>query len=77
MGGWFVATAVGNYLVSIPMILWGKIPVWMLWIILAVICLLSAAFIFSIMKKLEAATSDQPAIAQAADGEKVASEVEV
>ena len=59
MGGWFVATAVGNYPVSIPMILWGKIPVWMLWIILAVICLLSAAFIFSIMKKLEAATSDQ------------------
>lgn len=77
MGGWFVATAVGNYLVSIPMLLWGKIPVWMLWIILAVICLLSAAFIFSIMKKLEAATSDEPALAQAAEGEKVASEVEI
>lgn len=58
MGGWFAATAVGNYLVSIPMILWGKIPVAVIWGILIVICLLSAAFIFSIMKKLEAATSD-------------------
>lgn len=58
MGGWFAATAVGNYLVSIPMLLWGKIPVATIWIILITICLLSAAFIFSIMKKLEAATSD-------------------
>ncbi|MCM1076359.1 MAG: MFS transporter [Bacteroides sp.] len=61
MGGWFAATAVGNYLVSIPMILWGKIPTCMVWGILVVICLISAAFIFSIMKKLEAATSDTPA----------------
>lgn len=56
MGGWFAATAIGNYLVSIPMLLWGKISTSMLWGILIVICLLSAAFIFSIMKKLEAAT---------------------
>lgn len=61
MGGWFAATAIGNYLVSIPMLLWGKIPVWTLWCILIVICLLSATFIFSVMKKLEAATSDSPA----------------
>ncbi|MDE6481095.1 MAG: MFS transporter [Muribaculaceae bacterium] len=60
MGGWFAATAVGNYLVSIPMLLWGKIPVWALWVILIVLCLLSAAFIFSQMKKLEAATGDMP-----------------
>lgn len=58
MGGWFAATAIGNYLVSIPMLLWGKIPTAMIWGILAAICLLAAAFIFSIMKKLEAATSD-------------------
>ena len=58
MGGWFAATAIGNYLVSIPMILWGKIPTYLVWIILIVICLVSAAFIFSIMKKLEAATND-------------------
>ena len=60
MGGWFAATAVGNYLVSIPMILWGKIPLWALWGILIIICLISAVFIFSMMKKLEAATSDTP-----------------
>ena len=61
MGGWFAATAVGNYLVSIPMLLWGKIPVWTVWTILISVCVLSAAFIFSIMKKLEAATNDAPA----------------
>ena len=60
MGGWFAATAVGNYLVSIPMLLWGKIPVWTIWTILIALCLLSAAFIFSQMKKLEAATGDMP-----------------
>jgi POT family proton-dependent oligopeptide transporter len=58
MGGWFAATAIGNYLVSIPMLLWGKIPVWTLWGILIILCLLSAAFIFSIMKKLEEVTKD-------------------
>lgn len=62
MGGWFAATAVGNYLVSIPMVLWGKVSTAALWGILIAICLVSAAFIFSIMKKLEAATADAPAI---------------
>ena len=61
MGGWFAATAIGNYLVSIPMALWGKIPTFMVWGILVVICLISAGFIFSIMKKLEAATADSSA----------------
>lgn len=67
MGGWFAATAIGNYLVSIPMLLWGKISVAAIWGILIVICLISAAFIFSIMKKLEAATSDEPAPAAKTD----------
>lgn len=62
MGGWFAATAVGNYLVSIPMVLWGKVSTAALWGILIAICLVSAAFIFSIMKKLEAATADAPAL---------------
>lgn len=61
MGGWFAATAIGNYLVSIPMLLWGKIPTWSVWAILIVICLISAGFIFAVMKKLEAATADAPA----------------
>lgn len=62
MGGWFAATAIGNYLVSIPMLLWGHIPVWVIWTILIGLCLASAAFIFSIMKKLEAATEDTPVV---------------
>lgn len=62
MGGWFAATAVGNYLVSIPMLLWGKIPTAAVWAILVGLCLLSAAFLFSQMKKLEAATGDMPEV---------------
>ena len=79
MGGWFAATAVGNYLVSIPMLLWGHIPVWVIWTILIGLCLASATFIFSIMKKLEAATSDTPesAAEETAEGEAVAAEVEI
>ena len=53
MGGWFVATAIGNYLVAIIGYLWGGIQLWMVWSVLIVCCLLSALFIFSIMKKLE------------------------
>ena len=56
MGCWFAATAVGNYLVSIPGLLWNKLPLWGIWTLLIVLCLLSALFIFSIMKKLESAT---------------------
>ena len=53
MGGWFAATAVGNYLVSIIGMLWGGLPLWVLWGILVVLCVISAVFIFSIMKRLE------------------------
>ena len=53
MGGWFAATAVGNYLVSIIGMLWGGLPLWILWGILVALCIISAVFIFSIMKKLE------------------------
>lgn len=53
MGLWFAATAIGNQLVMIPGLMWGwnfSLPV--IWGILAGICLLSALFIFSIIKKL-------------------------
>ena len=53
MGGWFVATAIGNYMVAIIGYLWGDMQLWMVWSVLIVLCLLSALFIFSIMKKLE------------------------
>ncbi len=56
MGCWFGATAIGNYLVSIIGMLWGRLPLWSLWTILIALCLLSALFIFSMMKKLENAT---------------------
>ena len=53
MGGWFVATAIGNYLVAIIGYLWGDMQLWMVWSVLIVCCLLSALFIFSILKRLE------------------------
>jgi POT family proton-dependent oligopeptide transporter len=56
MGGWFAATAIGNYLVSVIGYLWGGMQLWMVWGVLVVCCLLSALFIFSIMKRLENAT---------------------
>jgi len=53
MGGWFVATAIGNFLVSIPGFLWGNVPLVVVWGVLVGVCLLSAIFLFSVMKKLE------------------------
>ncbi len=67
MGCWFGATAIGNFLTAIPAMLWDKIDVAVLWTILIGLCLLSAAFIFSIMKKLEAATGDTEDAAPVAD----------
>ena len=51
MGGWFVATALGNKLVSIPGHMWDM-PLYIVWGTLMCICLLAALFIFSIIKKL-------------------------
>ena len=53
MGGWFVATAIGNILVSVGGYLWGSLPLWCVWGVFIVLCLISALFMFSIMKKLE------------------------
>lgn len=53
MGGWFGATAIGNYMVALIGYIWGDMQLWMVWSVLIVLCLLSALFIFSIMKKLE------------------------
>ncbi len=55
-GGWLLATAVGNKLLFIGSFFWEKIQLWQLWGIFVVTCLLSAAFIFSILKRLERAT---------------------
>ena len=53
MGGWFVATAIGNLLVSVGGLLWGRVPMWGVWAVFLVLCLLSAAFMFAMMKRLE------------------------
>lgn len=58
MGCWFAATAVGNYATSLIGYLWGSgMALWMVWSVLIVLCLLSALFIFSVMRKLENATA--------------------
>ena len=56
MGGWFVATAIGNWLVSVGGFLWGGISLTIVWSVFIVLCLLSALFMFVMMKRLEAAT---------------------
>ena len=56
MGCWFVATALGNMLVSVGGFLWGNIPLSIVWGVFTGLCLLSALFMFVMMKKLESAT---------------------
>ena len=55
-GGWFAATAIGNYLVAVVGYFWLRVPLWSLWLILVVCCLISAGFIFAVMKRLERAS---------------------
>jgi POT family proton-dependent oligopeptide transporter len=55
--GWLLATAAGNKLLFVGSTMWGKIDLWQLWLIFIAVCLLSAVFIFSIMRKLEKITS--------------------
>ncbi len=57
-GGWLAATAIGNKLLFIGSYMWVRVELWQLWLIFVVCCLLSAAFIFSIMKRLEKATGN-------------------
>ena len=54
--GWLLATAVGNKLLFIGSDFWGKLELWQLWAIFIICCILSALFVFSIMKRLENAT---------------------
>ena len=54
MGGWFVATAIGNQLVLFGGVLWGTIPLWACWAVFTTVCLIAAVFMFAMMKRLEA-----------------------
>ncbi|MBO5831779.1 MAG: peptide MFS transporter [Alistipes sp.] len=56
MGGWFVATAFGNMLVAVGGFLWAGLPLWSVWTVFIVLCLLSALFMFAMMKRLESVT---------------------
>jgi POT family proton-dependent oligopeptide transporter len=56
MGGWFVATALGNFLVSVGGFLWGNLPLWLVWSVFIGVCLIAAIFMFAMMNKLEDAT---------------------
>jgi POT family proton-dependent oligopeptide transporter len=56
-GGWLLATAVGNKFLFIGSNFWGKLDLWQLWAIFIICCILSAIFIFSIIKRLEKATN--------------------
>ena len=58
MGCWFAATAIGNYLSSIPSMLWNRIPLMANWGILIALCLIAAVIMFALMKKIEAATEN-------------------
>lgn len=57
MGGWFVATAIGNYLSAIPSLLWNRIPIMYNWGILITLCLISAIVMFALLKKLKVMTA--------------------
>jgi POT family proton-dependent oligopeptide transporter len=52
-GFWFAATGIGNFLLFVGSYLWGTLPLWGLWLVLVICCLLSATFIFSVMGRLE------------------------
>ncbi|MCU0461343.1 MAG: peptide MFS transporter [Bacteroidales bacterium] len=56
-GGWLLATATGNKLLFVGTVLWDKINLSILWLVFIVCLLLSATFIFSILKRLEKASS--------------------
>ena len=53
MGGWFVATAIGNQLVVVGGLLWGAVPLWLCWSVFMGVCLVAAVFMFAMMKRLE------------------------
>jgi len=58
MGLWFASTAIGNYLSSIPGLLWNKVPLWANWAILMSLCIIAAIMMFAMLKKIEAATAE-------------------
>ncbi len=55
-GGWFAATAIGNAAAGFIGYFWDRIELWQFFTILVVLCLVSAGFIFAVLKRLERTT---------------------
>lgn len=55
-GGWLLATAVGNKLLFIGSTLWGRVDLYVLWGVFFICCIVSAMFIFAMMRRLEKVT---------------------
>ena len=53
MGGWFVSTAIGNQLVLVGGLLWGDLHLTVVWGVFIAVCIVAAAFMFAMMKRLE------------------------
>ncbi|MCX6306072.1 MAG: peptide MFS transporter [Bacteroidetes bacterium] len=56
-GGWFGATAIGNMMAGFIGPFWDKWQLWQFFMLLVCLTVLSAIFIFSILKRLERATT--------------------
>ena len=56
MGLWFAASAIGNYLSSIPGLLWMRVPLWANWAILSILCAIAGVIMFAMLKRINAAT---------------------
>ncbi len=56
-GGWFFATAIGNLMAGFIGPFWDKWQLWQFFMLLVCLTILSAIFIFSILKRLERATT--------------------
>ncbi len=55
-GGWLGATAVGNQLLFIGAILYESVPLWLTWSMFVVVCVLSMATMFFMLRWLERIT---------------------
>ncbi len=57
-GGWLGSTAIGNMLAGLIGPFWEKWEMWQFFLLLVVMLLISAIFVFAIMKTLETATEE-------------------
>jgi len=55
-GMWLGATAIGNLFLFVGTLLWDNVgSLWHVWAVFTIICIISASFIFGVMKRLERA----------------------